>query len=55
MIETFGVVAATLLVWAVVVYNLLVRDRNRVARAWSDVEVQLTRRHLQRKLESSSA
>ena len=31
--------------WAVVVYNLLVRDRNRVAQAWSDVDVQLTRRH----------
>jgi LemA protein len=33
------------LVWAVVVYNFLVRDRNRVAQAWSDVDVQLTRRH----------
>lgn len=32
-------------VWAIVVYNLLVRDRNRVAQAWSDVDVQLTRRH----------
>jgi LemA protein len=45
MIETLGVVAATLIVWAAVVYNRLVRDRNRVAQAWSDVEVQLTRRH----------
>jgi LemA protein len=34
-----------LLVWGVVIYNLLVRDRNRVAQAWSDVDVQLTRRH----------
>jgi LemA protein len=34
-----------LAVWAVVIYNLLVRDRNRVAQAWSDVDVQLTRRH----------
>lgn len=33
------------LVWGIVVYNLLVRDRNRVAQAWSDVDVQLTRRH----------
>jgi LemA protein len=40
----FAVFAAGL-VWAVVVYNLLVRDRNRVAQAWSDVDVQLTRRH----------
>jgi LemA protein len=36
---------AALLVYGVVVYNLLVRDRNRVAQAWSDVDVQLTRRH----------
>jgi LemA protein len=34
-----------LVVWAVAIYNLLVRDRNRVAQAWSDVDVQLTRRH----------
>jgi LemA protein len=32
-------------VWGVVLYNLLVRDRARVAAAWSDVEVQLKRRH----------
>ena len=36
---------AALLVWAVVAFNLLVRDRNRVAQAWSDVDVQLLRRH----------
>ncbi|HEU4626889.1 MAG TPA: LemA family protein [Steroidobacteraceae bacterium] len=44
----FGVVVAlfvALLVWAALVYNSLVRDRNRVAQAWSDVDVQLTRRH----------
>jgi LemA protein len=40
-----AVLIVLLLVWAVVVYNLLVRDRNRVAQAWSDVDVQLTRRH----------
>jgi LemA protein len=33
------------LLWAVIVYNLLVRDRNRVAQGWSDVDVQLKRRH----------
>jgi LemA protein len=38
-------IAAALLVWAVVVFNLLIRDRNRVAQAWSDVDVQLLRRH----------
>ena len=32
-------------VWAIVVFNLLVRDRNRVAQSWSDVDVQLLRRH----------
>ncbi len=33
------------LVWAVWVYNRLVKLRNRVATAWSDIDVQLTRRH----------
>jgi LemA protein len=31
--------------WGVLAYNLLVRDKHRVAQAWSDVEVQLKRRH----------
>ncbi len=31
--------------WGIVSYNLLVRDRHRVAQAWSDVDVQLKRRH----------
>ncbi|MBK6597828.1 MAG: LemA family protein [Proteobacteria bacterium] len=43
------VVAAVLgllaLGWVVLTYNHLVRDRNRVAQSWSDVDVQLTRRH----------
>ena len=39
------VIIAALLVWAAADYNLLVRDRNRVGQAWSDVDVQLTRRH----------
>lgn len=39
------VAAAVVIGWAVFAYNLLVRDRNRVAQAWSDVDVQLTRRH----------
>ena len=34
-----------LLIWPVVIYNLLIRDRNRVAQSWSDVDVQLLRRH----------
>jgi LemA protein len=43
VIVTLLVLAA--LAWGVVAYNLLVRDRHRVAQAWSDVEVQLKRRH----------
>jgi len=32
-------------VWGVMLYNLLVRDRNRVLAGWSDISVQLKRRH----------
>ena len=39
------VILVALLVWAAVAFNLLIRDRNRVAQAWSDVDVQLLRRH----------
>src|SRR6187397_932963 len=43
---TFVVVTlAALLVWAAISFNLLIRDRNRVAQSWSDVDVQLLRRH----------
>ena len=37
--------AAAVLGWAVVVYNRLVRLRNQAATAWSDIDVQLQRRH----------
>jgi LemA protein len=36
---------AALLITAVILYNRLVRGRNRVATAWSDIDVQLQRRH----------
>jgi LemA protein len=39
------IILAVLLGWGIFVYNALIRDRNRVAQAWSDVDVQLTRRH----------
>ena len=39
------VILVALLVWAAVAFNLLIRDRNRVTQAWSDVDVQLLRRH----------
>ena len=38
-------VALAVLLWAVIAYNLLVRDRNRVSQGWGDVDVQLKRRH----------
>jgi LemA protein len=39
------ITGVALLVWIAFAYNRLVRDRNRVAQAWSDVDVQLIRRH----------
>ena len=36
---------AGLVLWGVLVFNRLVRDRNQVRSAWSDIDVQLTRRH----------
>jgi LemA protein len=45
MMLLLGLLLAASLVWAIVVFNLLVRDRNRVAQSWSDVDVQLLRRH----------
>jgi LemA protein len=39
------IIAGVLLVWIAVSYNRLIRDRNRVVQAWSDVDVQLVRRH----------
>lgn len=46
MIGTLLLIAVGgLAVWAVLIFNRLVRDRNRVRSAWSDIDVQLTRRH----------
>ena len=39
------VTAAALALLLVFIYNRLVRDRNRVDAAWSDIDVQLQRRH----------
>jgi LemA protein len=36
---------AALVIWAILIFNFLVRDRNRVSQSWSDVDVQLMRRH----------
>ncbi len=39
------VVIAALIALVAILYNRLVRDRNRVDAAWSDIDVQLQRRH----------
>jgi len=41
---TFALFAA-LTAWFIIIYNLFVRDKNRVLAAWSDIDVQLKRRH----------
>ncbi len=43
-IVIFFIVAITL-VWGVLIYNKLVHDRNTSLAAWSDIDVQLKRRH----------
>ena len=45
MTEILIAVTALILVAGVVIYNRLVRSRNRVDTAWSDIDVQLQRRH----------
>jgi LemA protein len=40
----FGIIIC-IVVWLFVIYNLLVKDRNRVLTAWSDIDVQLKRRY----------
>ncbi len=44
MIAVFVVLGAMLL-WAVWTFNRLTRDRNRTRAGWSDIDVQLQRRH----------
>lgn len=52
MLEDMGSIGWTLLIgvvvvvaWVLFMYNSLVRRRNQVNEAWSDIEVQLKRRH----------
>jgi LemA protein len=40
-----GVFAVALVLYAIVIYNRLVLQRNRVRNAWSQIDVQLRRRH----------
>lgn len=39
------IISGLLVVCGVLIFNRLVRDRNQVRSAWSDIDVQLTRRH----------
>lgn len=41
----FFLLPLALVVWAILIYNRLVRDRQRVLTAWSDIDVQLKRRY----------
>jgi LemA protein len=45
MLIAIAVVAAVLLIFLLKTYNSLVRMRNTVRNGWSDIDVQLTRRH----------
>ena len=45
MFELFIAVVALAFVAGVFIYNSLIRSRNRVNAAWSDIDVQLQRRH----------
>lgn len=43
--EIIYILLFILLIWVVIIYNRLVIDKNRVLTAWSDIDVQLKRRH----------
>lgn len=38
-------VAAALIIWTIIIYNLFIRDINLIREAWSGIDVQLKRRH----------
>jgi LemA protein len=44
-LETLLFIIVCFMSWAAFSYNRLVRDRNRVLSSWSDIDVQLKRRH----------
>jgi LemA protein len=45
MVWALGLALAAVLAWAIFVFNRLVRLRNQVRAGWSDIDVQLMRRH----------
>lgn len=40
-----GVIVAVILIWGIAIYNGLIKLKNRVDEAWSDIDVQLKRRY----------
>lgn len=45
MITVLLIFLAALIGWGIWIFNRLIGDRNQVRAAWSDIDVQLTRRH----------
>jgi len=45
LLTIFAVLLGLLVIWAIWMFNRLVRGRNRTLAAWSDIDVQLQRRH----------
>ena len=45
MFEIIFLLLICLVIWGIVIYNRLVRDKNRVHEGWSDIDVQLKLRH----------
>jgi LemA protein len=44
-VSILSLILVALIAWAIFIYNRLVRDRQRVKTAWSDIDVQLKRRY----------
>lgn len=44
-IITLAVIAAAIIMWVILLYNRLIRLKNRVDESWSDIDVQLKRRY----------
>ena len=45
IMNAFWIIPVLIIIWVVLVYNGLIRLRNRVKESWSDIEVQLKRRY----------
>ena len=45
MIYLIIALLTALILWIIITYNLIIRDKNLISEAWSGIEVQLKRRH----------